>query len=59
MAIAESIGEVSRAQDKRGTVYLTLELCLGDGGEPMWLKSDVHFERMRHYKDRARSSNVG
>ena len=33
-------------------VYLQVELCLGDGGELLWLTSDVHFTQKRHWKDR-------
>lgn len=39
-------------------VYLTVELCQGDGGEPLWIASSVYFQRKRHSKDARESSNV-
>lgn len=56
-AVRDSAGEVSRAEGKRGIVTLTVELCLGDGGEPMWLESSCHFTQKRHQKD-ARENNL-
>jgi hypothetical protein len=52
-AIRDSAGEVSRAQGRRGVVYLNVELMLGDGGEPLWLNSSVYFQQKRHHKDNA------
>lgn len=48
---AEGKHELARAQGRRGVVYLTLELGLGDNGEPLWTKSALYFERKRHVKD--------
>lgn len=56
-AIRESVAECSRAQGQRGMVYLTVELCQGDGGEPLWIASSVYFQRKRHSKDARESSN--
>lgn len=50
-ALREGVHEMARATGKRGIVHLTVELCLGDRGEPMWLTYGVHFEPKRHYKD--------
>lgn len=58
-AIRESAGECSRAQGQRGIVYLNVELCLGDGGEPLWIASSVYFQRKRHHKDSARENQRG
>ena len=52
-AIREGVGEVSRAQGQRGTVFLIIELNLGDGGVPLWVDSTVYFRRKRHHKDAA------
>jgi hypothetical protein len=32
-------------------VYLTVELCLGDRGEPLYIDSAVYFRQKRHHKD--------
>lgn len=58
-AIRDSAGEVSRAEGERGMVYLKVDLCLGDGGEPLWVSSSVHFEQKRHHKDAARERTSG
>ena len=50
-AIRESVSECSRAQGQRGMVYLNVELCQGDAGEPLWIASSVYFQRKRHSKD--------
>jgi hypothetical protein len=50
-AVVDSAGECSRAEGRRGMVYLKVDLCLGDRGEPLWLESSVHFSQKRHQKD--------
>lgn len=56
-AIRDSASECSRAEGNRGIVYLNVELCLGDRGEPLWLNSNVYFSQKRHQKD-ARENNL-
>jgi len=50
-AVLDSASECSRAEGKRGMVYLNVELCLGDGGDLMWIASSVYFRQKRHRKD--------
>lgn len=50
-AVRDSASECSRAEGERGMVYLSVELCLGDRGEPLWLDSSVYFRQKRHRKD--------
>ena len=52
-AIRESLSECARAEGKRGIVYLDVELCLGDSGEPLWVSSSLHFKDKLHTKDAA------
>lgn len=58
-AIRDSAGELSRAEGKRGNVHLNVELCLGDGGEPLWVNSSLFFVQKRHHKDAARERTRG
>lgn len=57
--IARSREEMLRAVGQRGHVYLTVDLCLGDDGEPLWVKSAAYFEQMLHRKDAARERSDG
>lgn len=36
-------------------VYLKVELCQGDNGEPLWTNSSLYFEQKRHSKSLGRS----
>ena len=56
-ALADGVSELVRAEGKRGTVRLNLELCLGDNGAPLWSNSSVFFEQKRHVKDARGASN--
>lgn len=58
-AIRESGGSLARAFGKRGHVFLHVDLCLGDEGEPLWVKSSAYFEEMLHRKDAARERSDG
>lgn len=58
-AIRESLSECARADGKRGNVYLEVELCLGDGGEPLWMAGSLRFRPKLHHKDAARESSNG
>jgi hypothetical protein len=51
-AVRDSLAECVRAQGRRGMVYLDVEVCLGDGGELLWMDSAVYFSQKRHRKDR-------
>jgi len=57
-AILDSASECSRAEGKRGSVHLNVELCLGDRGDPLWVNSSVFFEQKRHHKDAAREHST-
>lgn len=50
-AVRESLSECARAEGKRGVVRLEVELSLGDGGDPLWVKGTLHFVQMLHTKD--------
>lgn len=57
-AIRDSLSECSRAEGKRGIVHLTVDVCLGDRGELLWMNSALWFEQKRHQKD-ARENHGG
>lgn len=59
LALARSREEMQRADGQRGHVYLSVDLCLGDDGEPLWVKSSAYFEQMLHRKDAARERSDG
>jgi len=56
--VVDSASELSRAEGKRGMVYLNVELCLGDRGEPLWLNTAVYFQQKRHHKDAASAGSA-
>lgn len=53
-AVRDSASECSRAEGSRGSVFLNVELCLGDRGDPLWVESSVYFQKKLHHKDAAR-----
>jgi hypothetical protein len=55
--LKDGMSELARAEGKRGTVHLRLELALGDNGVPLWSNSSVFFEQKRHVKDARGASN--
>jgi hypothetical protein len=57
-AILDGLSECARAEGKRGMVHLDVELCLGDGGEALWVSGAVFFRQKRHQKDAARETSV-
>ena len=58
-ALRSGVHEMGRAQGRRGMVYLQVELCLGDGGEPLWLTSSLHFVPKLHQKDAREAGRNG
>ena len=52
-ALRAGVHEMARATGKRGVVTLHVELCLGDGGEPLWATEAVFFTPKFHHKDRS------
>lgn len=58
-AIRESLSECARAERKRGNLFLEVELCLGDNGEPLWMAGSLRFREKLHTKDAARESSNG
>lgn len=57
-ALRDGAYELVRASGQRGIVYLQVELCLGDRGEPMWMTHSLHFVPKLHQKD-ARETTDG
>lgn len=55
-AIRESLSECARAEGERGNVYLEVELCLGDFGEPLWMAGSLRFRPKLHQKDVTRET---
>lgn len=56
-AIRESLSECSRAEGKRGSVLLEVELMLGDGGAPLWMAGSLRFRQKLHSKDATRETS--
>jgi hypothetical protein len=52
VAFQDGRHELARAQaGNRGTVRLSVELVLGDGGVPLSSRTSLIFENLRHMKD--------
>lgn len=51
LTFAEGRHEVARAQGRRGSLRVCIEVELGDGGQILWTKNSLVFEPKRHAKD--------
>lgn len=58
-AVSASRVELERAEKRRAHIYLNVELSLGDGGEPLWVKYSAYAQHMVHEKDAARERSDG